>query len=225
MKQSGLNYSFSTLSNWVDQNVTSNSMETIKESSRAGAMATAETLQSTLSSDASLPTSLSNQLHTLSIQHLSPVNPTLQMVHPEESAAAWNSFSHSYQSTPTLLDSSLIRSLSPPTLPYTIPIAQFKILPASSRTILSTIPEASIQTTASSPTISTPSALDSGKINPHFNTSLPVHPHSTKPQPYKLGLLPLPSPLHPHCIARERLRQWFPLQSRSARDAKGPSYR
>ncbi|KIK45150.1 hypothetical protein CY34DRAFT_22656 [Suillus luteus UH-Slu-Lm8-n1] len=31
------------------------------------------------------------------------------------------------------------------------------------------------------------------------------------------------SPLRPHCLARDRLKSWFPLESRSARDAKGNS--
>jgi len=71
--------------------------------------------------------------------------------------------------------------------------------------------------------ISNPSKIvpDHGKVNPRFNASLPVHTLSMKPQPYRLGLVPLPSPLRPHCIAHDCLRQWFPLQSRSARDAKG----
>lgn len=30
------------------------------------------------------------------------------------------------------------------------------------------------------------------------------------PQRYKPGLTPLPSPLRPHCLARERLRRWLP---------------
>ncbi|KIJ49737.1 hypothetical protein M422DRAFT_160354 [Sphaerobolus stellatus SS14] len=36
-----------------------------------------------------------------------------------------------------------------------------------------------------------------------------------KPKPYKAGLEPVPSPLRPHCRARDRLILWKPLKARS----------
>lgn len=38
---------------------------------------------------------------------------------------------------------------------------------------------------------------------------------------YNMTLTPLPSSLHPHCLARERLHLWFPASSRDARDKQG----
>lgn len=43
--------------------------------------------------------------------------------------------------------------------------------------------------------------------------SAPLPPSSQpapSPQPYIPGLTPLPSPLRPHCLTRERLRKWIP---------------
>jgi hypothetical protein len=41
------------------------------------------------------------------------------------------------------------------------------------------------------------------------------------PQPYKRGLVPASSQLRPHCLARDRLKLWFPLQSRLASTPEG----
>jgi hypothetical protein len=42
-------------------------------------------------------------------------------------------------------------------------------------------------------------------------TALPLR----TPVPYQQGLTPIPSCLRPHCLARERLRQWIPVFSRA----------
>ncbi|KAG2111120.1 hypothetical protein DEU56DRAFT_749658 [Suillus clintonianus] len=44
---------------------------------------------------------------------------------------------------------------------------------------------------------------------PLVSTS-PSTPKVSSPQRYKPGLVPLPSSLRPHCLARERLRKWLP---------------
>lgn len=38
------------------------------------------------------------------------------------------------------------------------------------------------------------------------------------PAPYQQGLTPIPSQLRPHCLARDRLRQWIPISSQAAED-------
>ena len=43
------------------------------------------------------------------------------------------------------------------------------------------------------------------------------HPH---PAPYRKNLTPLPSPLHPHCPAYQRLRLWRPLAPRDQHTAQ-----
>jgi hypothetical protein len=56
------------------------------------------------------------------------------------------------------------------------------------------------------------------RFNAPLNTSAVT---TIKPQPYKRGLTPIASPLRPHCSARDRLKLWFPVESRSLRDARG----
>ncbi|KAG2132039.1 hypothetical protein DEU56DRAFT_739759 [Suillus clintonianus] len=43
----------------------------------------------------------------------------------------------------------------------------------------------------------------------------------SKPAPYKEGLVPIASVLRPHCLARDRLKLWRPVESRSLRNANG----
>ncbi|KIK31890.1 hypothetical protein CY34DRAFT_27992, partial [Suillus luteus UH-Slu-Lm8-n1] len=41
------------------------------------------------------------------------------------------------------------------------------------------------------------------------------------PQPYKKGLVPATSQLRPHCLARERLKLWYPTKTRVATGPDG----
>lgn len=50
--------------------------------------------------------------------------------------------------------------------------------------------------------------------------SLPMTTN-TRPGAYRSNLTPLLSPLRPHCLARERLRLWKPVISRTANDTQG----
>ncbi|KAJ6596160.1 hypothetical protein DFH09DRAFT_1024018 [Mycena vulgaris] len=43
-----------------------------------------------------------------------------------------------------------------------------------------------------------------------------------RPHPYRRGLVPKPSPLRPHCLARDRLRLWLPLVGRSSHGSNLP---
>src|SRR5882762_8597752 len=55
------------------------------------------------------------------------------------------------------------------------------------------------------------------------------HPFSSDPEtgiiatplPYPTNLTPNESPLRPHCLAKDRLKLWHPLNTRSAVDAQG----
>lgn len=52
--------------------------------------------------------------------------------------------------------------------------------------------------------------------------SLPAfQPSPNRPAPYSPDLTPAPSPLRPHCLARDRLRLWKPSSSRHTRDSDG----
>jgi hypothetical protein len=64
----------------------------------------------------------------------------------------------------------------------------------------------------------------SGKTSSNrFNVShaLLLAPPTMQPRPYHNSLTPLPSPLRPHCLARDRLRLWVPAASRSRLDHTG----
>ncbi|KAG2121741.1 hypothetical protein DEU56DRAFT_746537 [Suillus clintonianus] len=54
-----------------------------------------------------------------------------------------------------------------------------------------------------------------------FTAPLTVTPSLSKPAPYKEGLVPATSVLRPHCLARDRLKLWRPVESRSLRNADG----
>ncbi|KAH7917748.1 hypothetical protein BV22DRAFT_1025826 [Leucogyrophana mollusca] len=57
---------------------------------------------------------------------------------------------------------------------------------------------------------------------PHrWGAPLPQAPPPSVPPPYRPGLTPHPSPLRPHCLARDRLKQWRPFGVRSALDSLG----
>jgi hypothetical protein len=52
----------------------------------------------------------------------------------------------------------------------------------------------------------------------------PVPRQNTRPSasiPYRPGLAPIPSPLRPHCLARDRLRIWRPTCARNTLDSQG----
>ncbi|KAG1847684.1 hypothetical protein DFJ58DRAFT_647438, partial [Suillus subalutaceus] len=61
---------------------------------------------------------------------------------------------------------------------------------------------------------STPSLSSPVTMHPRFNAPLPsltaATPANSIPMRYKPGLVPCPSLLRPHCLARERLCKWLP---------------
>ena len=54
-----------------------------------------------------------------------------------------------------------------------------------------------------------------------WNAPLRSTPLNAAPAPYRPHLTPVPSPLHPHCLAHERLHLWKPATSRSSQDDGG----
>ena len=54
-----------------------------------------------------------------------------------------------------------------------------------------------------------------------WNAPLCSTPLNAAPAPYRPHLTPVPSPLHPHCLAHERLHLWKPATSRSSQDDGG----
>jgi hypothetical protein len=53
------------------------------------------------------------------------------------------------------------------------------------------------------------------------NNTLPLTLNSPTPAAYSISLTPLPSPLRPHCLGRERLCLWRPIQAHSTGDGEG----
>jgi hypothetical protein len=88
-----------------------------------------------------------------------------------------------------------------------------------------------------------PTLADSGLIQPSANLQTNPHPkksnignqHSARtnilppllgtgtPARYNPNLSPIPSPLHPHCLTRDRLRLWKPAHTRLSQDQQGLS--
>ena len=60
------------------------------------------------------------------------------------------------------------------------------------------------------------SSTSTGKVNgvPRFGAPLPSPISQGNPRPYQPGLTPLPSPRHPHCLARDHLLLWLPVSTR-----------
>lgn len=70
-------------------------------------------------------------------------------------------------------------------------------------------------------------SLASSKPLPRFDANINSHYNSTaivKPRPYKPDLTPAPSPLRPHCLAKQRLVMWLPSPT-SPRAKNSPSYK
>jgi hypothetical protein len=55
------------------------------------------------------------------------------------------------------------------------------------------------------------------------NNELPRLSNTSTPAAYSVNLTPHPSPLRPHCLARDRLRLWTPASPRSSQDHQGQS--
>ena len=59
-----------------------------------------------------------------------------------------------------------------------------------------------------------------------FNTQcetleMPRKKARSTPTPYPANLTPIPSPLRPHCTARDRIHLWHPVTSRNSIDSQG----
>ncbi|KAG1845249.1 hypothetical protein C8R48DRAFT_817347, partial [Suillus tomentosus] len=215
LKQSDLSFSFDTLSPWIDRNNTFASTATIKESSKAGRMDAVVTPPSIKSLDAPSNSYPTYELHTLSIPHTSPASQTQRTVHPEESTAIPSYFSHSSPSPTLFAVSSMTHSTSHQ---------------RSHHNTESTISSARLLSNISISALSAPeNDLDHNRgreprnqrERSRFATPIVTTTHSTKPPPYKAGLTPMASSLRPHCLARDRLKLWRPIESRSFRSTDG----
>jgi hypothetical protein len=199
--------------------VTSPFMVTTRESSRDGGMAEAGTNLSMMYSNASIP---SSELMTQSIPSIPstfPVSLTRQMPHQGGSIPQQVSCSHlsSYQpnstnfsSTPNSL--SIQQSSSYFTwdiTPQLQPNPSTMLTGGLRRACNSAIPILS----NNSLTITSNGVTN---LQQRYGAELPISTSKAKPRPYRAGLIPVISALHPHCLAWDRLRLWCPSSSRSS---------
>ncbi|KZV78242.1 hypothetical protein EXIGLDRAFT_53573 [Exidia glandulosa HHB12029] len=186
--------------------VTSKSMATMLPSSRAGQSPPVAMRRSTASSVVSTHTS--NQLHVPFLLDMSPAS-TIQPT-PHRAAASLLPPSCSHLSlSPAHSSLSLRRSiqtqLTPPSLPVFRPASiQHTSFSAGGggTTTLGTTSIRSLRHTGT-----TPSQIQRRQWGPRFA------PYTGQPRPYASHLTPRLSALRPHCLARERLLLWLPLQS------------
>lgn len=214
-KQSVLSFSFDTLSPWIDQNSTSASMGTTKASLKAGRTDVVATQPSTKFFDESSNFYPAYQLHTLSTQHMSPAAPTPPILPPEVSMVT-----RTYSSSPSQFlthsaASSMIPSFSRQTN-HPIPESSMP-----SARLLSNIPMTSSLASNDDPNRNTGPRQRRQLDHTRFTTPLVTPVSLSKPPPYKAGLTPALSSLRPHCLARDRLKLWRPVESRSFRNAEG----
>jgi hypothetical protein len=215
LRQSVLNFSFDTLSPWIDQNDTSEYMGTTKGSLKGGKTDVVATQLSTKSSSESSSSYPTYQLHTLSTQHMSLANPIQLTRHPEESTVT-----RSYSSNPfPSLTHSVISSMTPST-PHQAN-HQLHEPSISSAHLLSNIPTSLSSAKNNFPAHNIRIEQQKQRERTRFTTPLIPIISPAKPAPYKAGLTPAVSALRPHCLARERLKLWRPLESWSYRNAQG----
>ncbi|KAG2091354.1 uncharacterized protein F5147DRAFT_823190 [Suillus discolor] len=219
-KLSDSNCLLNTLSAWEDRKDILGSTATTKVLSKAGVMEGVETLRSTLSSSKSLIISTIPPHLTQFTQPTSKVRKTQRTHHLEESTEVRSSCCLPSQSPLNSIVSSSTPSSYPQTQQTT---ARMTSRPSPATSLLIIIPmqnEATNLNSTETQSISYTNTNGSIINNPKFRVPIPAA-HTATPLPYKNGLTLIPSLLHPHCLARERLKLWFPLESRAASGTDG----
>lgn len=213
-------YLLSTLSAWEDRRGTSEYSATTKGSSKVGGMGAVETKPlMKCSVESSLLSTIPQRL-ILSTQRMSLVEKTPQTVLPEEYTAAQStcyplspSPAHSERSSLTHSSSQRIQARTAPT----------EFNQVSPRNLLSTVqvvePKMGQEQSKTRSIMYTKNSDAALKVV-RFSSSLPQETVA-RPLPYKSGLTPAPSQLRPHCLARDRLKLWFPMETRIARGVDG----
>lgn len=187
--------------------------------SRGGGQVAAATVQPTIYSSTS--TTSQTPLNALISRAMYPANPTQQTIPPVVYTLQTASYSLPSTSPPNSDHSLLILT----------PISQLM-----SSAFAAIGPQRSAPQSQNRPMLSSPypsphpsSVTTSSRVHPigglkrrAWNAPLPVPP--ADPQPltaYPAGLSIVSSPLRPRCPARDRLRLWLPVSSRTALDCNG----
>lgn len=213
-KQLASSYLFSTLSGWEDHRNTSKSTGTIKGLLKAGGTDAAETQPSMKSfvESSSLSTIPLHLIHFTPRTSLAKKTP--QTIPPEESMATQTTYC---QISPFPRHSN--HSLHPQIRESTVQTESNQLPP---RNLLATVTMRPPKKTQVSLVMRSITSTRDNSIpsNTRFSASL-LPDDIAKPLPYKTGLIPIPSQLRPHCLARERLKLWFLSETRIARGTDG----
>lgn len=189
--------------------------ETIKESLKAGAMAGVTTEQSMMSLNICMPSLQTTPLGTQFTQHMSIAALTQQMDHHMAFSPRPPSFFHPYNSPQPSKNSLLMHNLltPPPNNFYTEKEGTTGPLPNASTMLMKGIMHAYSTALATSNTRSAVHAKQLS-ITSKFDRPIPnPKAFTAAPKPYCPNLTPLPSALHPHCLAKDCLQLWCPLKS------------
>lgn len=183
-------------------------------------MVRAETPKLSWSSSIFICSSKNIGINTHFTLYMSKENSTQQMGHWGESTCHWHSFFHPYHSHWALKNSSLTHksqlSRDSPEK-YSIP----QLSPKSSTLLTKGIRHTGISALS---TMLTPSPMprNTSENNSQYNTPWPaaIAKIVTRPCLYPLGLMPNPSHLCPHCLAKGWLQSWHPFTT--CADLKNP---
>src|SRR5882762_4932818 len=197
---------------------TSSHMGITKELSKVGRTDAAVTKQSTEFSKDYTPSSQVMQFDIPFTQLMSAANAT-QQTPPREASTPLNTYSSlPFNSLQNLVDFSLTLNLPIPRRNNAS--AEKVVTPKPSQRgsmILTNGIETAynrvLETTNSTLSTSTMSTIPARS---KFNQALAIDnaPGRATPRPYQRNLIPRPSALRPHCLARDRLRLWRPSRSR-----------
>jgi len=194
--------------------LTSKFTGTTKGLSKDGGKGIVGTSKQTLSSGIFMPSSTLD--NAPSTQGMSPARTTQLMIHPGGSIRLLHISCPTYPSPQNYAASSQTSTLSSPLqvlintshhAPYPNPAAHFQTANMPQSTLSLTIGGRSFSPVP--PTVSQECRL--------WNTPLPAlsSEKHQQPTPYHKNLVPLPSPLRPHCPANQRLCLWHPLVPRN----------
>ena len=196
---------------------------TTKESSKAGGTHRVETHRSMKHSSAYMHSPNLYSSPPPSTPCISPANSIPLTPPPAASTPHTTSSCHPSSYPPASTTSSLMPPCPTPPANFACyeRVDTQRRLPNALQTLSRTLIPRTIMSTVTSTQHSV--TLDQ---NGTTNTRRPLAPLPTinstsKPHQYRQGLMPLSSPLRPHCLARDRLRLWTPTNSRAPRDAAG----
>ncbi|ESK86912.1 tyrosine recombinase [Moniliophthora roreri MCA 2997] len=228
-KQQPSGFSFSSLQNRENQGTTTRSMAIMKEWSKGGGMEEAKTDPQTAYLNAF--TALLKNTNSTSTPDMYPVHRTQLMHHHKENMAPKTFSFHQYpspvNSSPSL-STMMHHSPNPSSIEQVLANILYTWLKDLGDTIMTTSQHSN--TTSNKKQNNSPVSPQPGLSNtqpPMLSGSvrwplmLPQSSSNNNPHPYPAHLPLNLSNLHPHCLAREQLVLWKPINHRKPQDHQG----